>query len=272
MEQPLHLVAGLVILTLVSIDFLLATIGAAPRVILSDRIARGVFALLRRVTKHRPARMLARISGVIVMCTVAAFWILGTALGWTHVFLSAPRQAVVLTQSASEAGFWDAAAHAGHLLSTLGGAITRPGNTLWNAVEVLAGVNGMVVLTLAVSFILSTVQTVQQGRTFAALLHCLPEGGDVTPLFGRLADVVAGLNSAPFALYYSHGRPDRRLPEAIVRMAREAIAEGPEAERQFWDLISDLPQFDLPEPGDTAARFAALGKWAQSRRLGRLGA
>ncbi|MGR3465534.1 hypothetical protein [Limimaricola sp.] len=268
MEQPLHLVAGVAILALVSVDFLLATIGAAPRVILSDRIARGVFALLRHATRHRPARVLARMSGVIVMCMVAGFWILGTALGWTHVFLSAPRQAVVLTQSAAQAGFWDAAAHAGHLLSTLGGAITRPGDTLWNAVEVLAGVNGMVVLTLAVSFILSTVQTVQQGRSFAALLHSLPEGADVTPLFDRLAEVVAGLNSAPFALYYSHGWPQRRLPEALVRMARETMAQGPEAERRFWDLIADLPQFDMPE--GSAARFAALGDWAQKRRLGRL--
>ncbi|WP_282025080.1 hypothetical protein [Limimaricola cinnabarinus] len=268
MEQPLPLAAGLAILTIISTDFLLATIGAAPRVILSDRIARGVFALLRRLTRHRPARVLARISGVIVMCMVAAFWILGTALGWTLVFLSAPREAVVLTQSASEAGFWDAAAHAGHLLSTLGGAITRPGDTLWNTVESVAGVNGMVVLTLAVSFILSTVQTVQQGRSFAALLHSLPEGGDVTQLFDRLAEVVAGLNSAPFALYYSHGWPQRRLPEALVRMAREAMAQGPEAERRFWDLIMDLPQLDLPE--GSAARFAALGDWAQRRRLGRL--
>ena len=51
-------------------------------------------------------------------------------------------------------------------------------------------------------------------------------------------------------------------------MAREAMAQGPEAERRFWDLIMDLPQLDLPE--GSAARFAALGDWAQRRRLGRL--
>lgn len=268
MEQPLHLAAGIAILTLVSIDFLLATIGAAPRVIISERLARGIFALLRRITRHRPARVLARMSGVIVMVLVAGFWVVGTALGWTHIFLSAPRHAVVLTQSAEEAGFWDAAAHAGHLLSTLGGAITRPGDTFWNAVEVLAGVNGMVVLTLAVSFILSTVQTVQLGRAFAALLHSQPKGAEVAPLFGRLADIVAGLNSAPFALYYSHGRAERRLPEALVRMARDAAAQGPEVEDRFYDLISDLPHLDLPE--DNAARFEALRVWAGQQRLGRL--
>ncbi len=269
MTDMATLIAGIAILALVSTDFILATIGAAPRVILSDRLARRIFAAIARVSRHRPAKMLARVSGVIVMIGVAILWIAGTALGWTLVFLSAP-YSIILTQSAEQANFWDALAHVGHLLSTLGGAITRPSGTTWNAVEVLVAVNGMVVLTLAVSFILSTAQTVQSGRSFAALLHSLPDGADVIPLFGRLADVVSGLNSAPFALYYSHGRTDRRLPEAVVHMARAAIAQGPGIEARFWDLISDLPQFDLPE--DRAERFSALEDWAQARRLGRLDA
>ncbi|SDE37722.1 hypothetical protein [Limimaricola pyoseonensis] len=267
MTSALHLVSGIAILALVSVDFILATIGAAPRVILSDRIARTVFAILAHATKHRPAKVLARMSGVIVMVVVAAFWIAGTALGWTLVVLSDP-SAVVLTQSAEQAGFWDALAHVGHLLSTLGGAITRPSGTFWNAVEVLAGVNGMVVLTLAVSFILATVQSVQAGRAFAALLHSLPPGADVTGLFDRLADVVASLNSAPFALYYSHGRAERRLPEALVVMARAAAAQGPKTEARFYALISDLPQLDLPD--ENADRFAVLQDWAAQRRLGAL--
>lgn len=127
----------------------------------------------------------------------------------------------------------------------------------------------MVVLTLTVSFILSTVQTAQLGRAFAALLHSQPAGADVTPLFGRLADIVAGLNSAPFALYCSHGWTDRRLPEALVRMARDAAAQGAEVEDRFYDLISDLPHLDLP--GDNAARFEALRAWAGQQRLGLAG-
>lgn len=84
----------------------------------------------------------------------------------------------------------------------------------------LVGVNGMIVLTLSVSFVLNTTQTVAAGRAFlahAAAVEALDgePNGDLKPL----ADLVSQLNSVPHALYYSAPDPALRLPQGLERFA-----------------------------------------------------
>ena len=124
------------------------------------------------------------------------------------------------------------------------------------------GLNGMIMLTLAVSFLLSVRQTVQEGRSFAGLVSTGP--GETDRHIPRLTDVIAGLHSAPHALWYGHTRRDRRLPDALLRFAREAErAGGPSAERTRA-LMSDLPHWGAVEGDRFLDRMEA---WTAKHRL-----
>lgn len=255
--------AGIVVLVVVLGDFLLATLGASPRFVISDQLVRLLYRPLVWLCRIKGFRWLSPIVGVLVMVGVATFWIFGTAWGWTLVFLS-DTDSIKLNSTApgSSPGFWDYHAHVGHLLSTLGATLTAPNGTDWNLVGAAVGTNGMILLTLSFSFILSTTQTVQSGRALASLVRTMPADGSVSDLLPRLADVVAALNNAPFAAYYCHHHERRDLGVAVLRLAVRARREGGEVEKRALLLLSDLPHIGCSGPGDTVT-LEDVENWAR---------
>ncbi|UWQ22904.1 hypothetical protein [Jannaschia sp. W003] len=256
---------GLAIWFFVSLDLVAVTIGATTRFTVTGWIGRFVFGALRRIAKLGARPSITAISGVAVMTAVALFWIVGTWLGWSLMF-AAGAGSVEMTVTGAEPEPLSYAAHVGHLLSTLGGARTELGGLPWSLLGVLVGVNGMVVLTLSVSFLLSVRQTVDKGRAFAALQNVgALRAGDASE---RLAELVAGLHAAPFALWYGEPRVERQLPSALLDHARDAEARGGTAWRRTVFLLADLPHLDretaLDEPIPT------LEAWAERHTIAEL--
>jgi hypothetical protein len=267
MSAPI-LIAGVAVLAFVTFDIMITTVGtAAARLTLSDRIASGTFRLLRLASRWGGTKLMTQITGVAVMFSVFVFWIGCTWLGWTLIY-AAFESSVQMGPTGQEPEIADIAGHTGHLLSTLGGATTEPGTVEWNVIGTLVGVNGMVVLPLGVSFLLSTRQTVRDGRAFAALEA--EEASGVDGMTERLADVIAGLDSSAFALWYGHIRPSRRLPDAMVSHARRAEELGGDPAKRTRRILADLPHFDPPEPVDrisSQAWLAKLEEWASRHQL-----
>lgn len=243
----LELGLGLGLIAYAFLDFLFTTIGANTFHFLSHRIARGMF----RLHKHLPRwRWTYSAVGPLTMSAVACWWITGLAGGWSLVF-AAFDPGIVDIDTGSTVGFWGALAHSGHLLSTLGGSITEPAGVPMALVGSFAAVTGMVVLTLSVSFVLSTTQTVQAGRALLTLATAIPPGNEhfATTFLPQLANLVARLNAAPFALFYSHVDPDMRLPEGIARLHGQAQGETREA---MGEILSHLVLSDgIDDPSDT---------------------
>ena len=241
------------------------TIGATTRFTLSGWIGRIVFQVLRKLARLGAKRTLTALSGTLVMVSVAGFWIGGTWTGWSLIHLSTAGS-VVMVPDGIEPDSLDYAAHAGQLLSTLGGGRTQAGSLVWSLVSVLIGVNGMVVLTLSVSFLLSVRQTVQQGRTFAMLedVGALPPGESL----GRLAELVAGLHAAPYALWYGNPRKARQLPAAMLSHAEEAAAAGGEHWVRTRGLLADLPHLDADAAREDL--LDALEDWADRHTIARI--
>lgn len=244
------LLSGMALTIYVCADFLLTTIGGTPSRFLSFRIARAAFAAFRLMPDGSFRHVAV---GPTVMSAVALWWVVGIGIGWGMVFAGFDH-AVVMSKSGADAGFLGALSHAGHLLSTVGGGNTEASNLVYAVLGVVCAVNGMVVLTLSVSFVLSTTQTVSNGRGLLLLRQTIgPEEpefkGAVLP---QLALLVAQLNTAPLALFYSHPNPDLRLPRRLV----EAFAEEDAAR----SLMGKLPQ--MPE-----TTVEGLRAWAQSYRL-----
>lgn len=251
----LLLLAGILVIGLVVFDFLATTIGATSFSPISKLVARTAFAIVRRVPE---SDLKHRIAGVAVMTAIATWWIVGHALGWTLVFAGIG-DAVVTSETKQPASVTGIASHVGHLLSTVGGGVTQPRTAAWSLLGVLVGVNGMVVLTLSVSFVLSTTQTVARGRALLMKLDIVTQSdkGSNQRILFELADLVAMLNAAPFALYYSAIEPDRRLPSGLTKLTDA----WPQDQREgLRDILDELPWLGLSQDG--ADLSDELASWA----------
>ena len=261
---------GTAILVFVLLDFLYTAIGAAPVAPLSNKVARATWWAFSKAMPEGKARH--RLSGPVVMTAIALAWIVLVSLGWTLVF-QITETSVLMSESERPAGFARDFAYVGHLLSTLGGGPFKTESPVWQVLSVLAGVNGMVILTLSVSFVLSTTTTVAQGR---GLLTKAPmfdaESAEMNNvMLPALADLVANLNSMQFALYYSAEHPSRRLPAGLVELARR-VAPFPEQMRRLRIALAPLPAFHAPK-GCTLDQLtdeefiAQLDAWAERYTL-----
>jgi hypothetical protein len=258
--DPLLTVAGVVVLMVASFDVIATTIALTARYTPTSFLARGVFAGLRALGRLGGVRVVMALSGTLVMLVVAGFWIGGMWLGWSLVHAGVARS-VALSAVGMEPEGHDYFARTGQLLSTLGDGTTEAGTPIWSVVAVLVGVNGMVVLTLSVSFLLAVRETVRMGRSFAALeaVGALEPGPETLP---KVAELVASLQAAPFALWYTEARTKRQLPGAILGYAEHAARTGGTVWRQTREILSDLPH--LARDAD----LEDLRDWAQVHTIG----
>ena len=251
----IFLVMGFVLLAVASVDFLLTTIGTGTSGPLSRRVAAATFAMIRRLPFHYLAH---RTAGVFVMTVLGVTWIALFGIAWFLIFRSHP-EAVVMAQTEKTAGSALVFSHIGHLLSTVGGGITQPGNWVWAALSVFVGINGMVVLTLSVSFVLTTTQAVTHGRALLTLAEAsnLKGRGLPEPVLSALSALTSEFRSVPLALYYSAKRPARRVPYGLFKLYTHPDI-GDEGRAQMRVLLEELPGMTQADD-ETFAQ--ALEKW-----------
>ena len=267
MPSVLLLLAGVALLALILTDFVFTTIGASIRPILAGRVARAAFAAQKAAFGGTARALPHHASGPVAMVAVAASWVLGIWLGWTLVFLSDPAS-VTWAADGRAAEFWGTFGHAGRQVSTLGSGSTDPQGATWYIVGVLGAISGMIVMTLGVSFILTTTATVTGGRALCGLTEALdvadPEAA--ATILPGLAEVVAGLNSAPFALYYSSSAPTRRLPNRLAVLARRA-AGSPGAMRLYRPILNDLPGLEVSRDMSDGTYAEAVERWSRAYEI-----
>ena len=267
MVSTLLLLAGLALLLTVLADFVLTTIGATVRTILSGHVATGAFRALRLAAAGGGRPIVHHASGPVVMVCVAVVWIAGVWLGWTLVFLS-DAASVTWSSDGQVAEFWGVLGHAGRQISTLGSGSTDPEGATWYIAGVLGAITGMIVMTLGVSFILTTTAAVTGGRALCGVVEALdvadPENA-ATVLPG-LAEVVSALNSAPFALYYSSSEPTRRLPNRLAVLARRA-SRSRQAMALYRPVLNDLPDLEVSPEASDRAYADAVERWARGYEI-----
>ncbi len=237
---------GVICLFAVMSDFLLTTVGTNDSSPIAIRIAKVAFRLFRRLPdtniKHK-------IIGPLVVASVATWWILSVNLAWAMIFYGISDSIVDqgTGQPASPIGF---VSHVGHLLSTVGGGATSPANSNIALLGVVVGVNGMIVLTLSVSFVMTTTQTVVHGRRL--LLYLRAEHGNDLPLLKDMAGLTAELNAAPFALFFSHQDPQMRIPEKLTEIFSHRFDD---ASTDWEHLVQALPYFYRYREADLRSRM-----------------
>ena len=244
----LALLAGAVIIAVVFVDFLHSTIttrGAGP---LTTALTAGMWRLIRN-----GPRRLVRYAGPMTLLGAACLWIVGPWLGWSLVFV-AGGDILRAPDGSMGSTLIDKAAFVVSLLSTLGLGVFTPTAAPWHLAAGLAAVNGMVVLTLSISYVLSVLQTAIEARGLAAQVSVLgdtPEAilrrGFDGEGFTALADYLGGMGpdlaasaqrfkAYPLAACFDRGGGDLHVSEVAARL-RVVLDVLPASTRRRLNLV-----------------------------------
>ena len=247
--MPLIGLLGLICLIIVMADFLMTTVGTNDTSPIAMRIGKLAFRLVRRLPE---TDLKHKVIGPLVVATAATWWILGVNLSWAMIFMGVP-DSLVEQKTGRTADAVGYISHVGHLLSTVGGGPTSPASTGIALLGVVVAVNGMIVLTLAVSFVMSTTQTVVEGRRLLLYLGASRTGD--ADVLKDLAGLTAQLNTAPFALFFSHQDAGLRIPEQLSHIFTRRL-DDPDVE---WSrLVRALPYF---QQYSDAGMATGLERW-----------
>lgn len=255
---------GILVLAVIFADFVQTTLGAQQ----AGRVSRVVTGLLwrgARGLRFAAGPAVHRYVGPAILALMALTWIVVHWAGWTLVHLAV--DGAVRTDT-GEAGLVETLAYVGASLSTLGASLARPGGPWWDVASAMAAINGMVVLTLSVTFVLNVTQAVVKGREFAVLVHAHHHEEFFEKLQPKFSEVASQLNAFPVALYFSLPQPERRTVPAI----RDFLARTLTCEERLEEMrptIATLP--GMCAEGDLREVRAEVARWSARHMLDRPG-
>jgi hypothetical protein len=238
-------------------DFLKTTISLSGLGPISRSVAGGLWSVGRRLAVWSERRLGKDVRGLVgptILASIAATWITLQLLGYTLMY--AAGLSLVVSGTDAPATLLDKIAFSGSALSTLGASIVSPTGGWWDLLSMIAAVNGMIVLTLAVSFILNVLQTTTEARGLAVRCHALvpdPVTGDraaalreVAPLGSDLCAVAVRISASPLPGMFVPSDPTMNFPHAVLYLCDLLDDDGP-----------TTPEGD--DDGDVRQLRAALG-------------
>lgn len=241
MVNPLLFIAGAIVVAVVLYDFLKTTISLSGLGPISSRIAHGLWRIAPRVALLSEQRLGWDVRGLIgplILTALAVSWIFIPLLGYTAMY--AAGQSLNVSGTNVSATLIDKIAFSGSALSTLGASIVTPTGGWWDFLSMIAAINGMIVLTLEVSFILNVLQTTMEARGLALRVHALIRSGEpedrrrtlqrIAPLGSDFCSVAVKLSASPLPGMFVPSDPTMDFPGAVTRVCDLCKGQDSDAE------------------------------------------
>ena len=189
---------GFALLVLVLLDIVVTTLTMRSAGPVTSRAMQLLWRVMLRVTPAGRHRVLLAGGIAIVVSTVLAWAVLSWA-GWALVFLGT-EDGVVNSTTMAPATAWQTVYFAGTTLFTLGPGDFNPSGTIWQILTVVCVANGLLAMTLSVTYIVPVLSAAAGRRQLAAQIHAIgatPQGilrwGWDGRSFSRLEDEVSTL-------------------------------------------------------------------------------
>lgn len=112
--------------------------------------------------------------GPTVLSLVLLLWVVLLWLGWYLIFSSVETSVVDAVTRETASGF-DRFYFVGYTIFTLGNGDFAPNGAAWQLATVLATASGLILVTLAITYLISVLSAVVNKRTFAARVHAMAE-------------------------------------------------------------------------------------------------
>jgi hypothetical protein len=233
----LLLVAGVALLVLVAVDVLATTLTIGTT---AGPFTRRVLGLAWRgvLRLHRPGGSRGRLStvGVVLLVVTVAVWVVLVWAGWSLVFLGGG-DTVRASDTGRPAGVLDTVYFVGFTISTLGVGDFVAAGPVWRLLTALASFTGLVLVTLAITYLLAVVSAVVSRRSLAVHISALGGSapaivaggwadGRFSPSFVSHLVALTGQVSAtaeqhlayPVLHYFSSRQPESAAPLALARL------------------------------------------------------
>lgn len=261
------LAAGMSILASVVLDIAYTTVSANRSGPVTHKVATTLWCGFRLIARHSGQGIVLRFAGPFVMSGLAFCWIAVTSIGWLLIFRSDPDGLVL--KSGEPADWLQSYAFVGSALSTVGSSNVQAASALWDNMAMIAAVNGMIVLTLSVTFVLNVTQTVAAGRSFSALIGVRDpaDAANDDLLMPALADICTRLNASPLALYYTPLHRQRSVPLSLKWLA-ERVSGDTQRSRKYYQLLRELPYMEIDAEADADQFLTAMEEWAARYSIG----
>ena len=242
----------------------------------------------------RRHRMLS-LTGPIVLVVSVLVWAVTPWIGWVLLFSSEPRSLIDVHRGTA-AGVIDRIYLTGSMMFTLGTGNFAPNGSFWEIATSLAGLSGLFMLTLAVTYLLAIIQAVVAKRTFASLvwslgrqaeefiLHCWDGTRfrdveqQIVSLAAKLQQVTEQHHAYPMLHYYHEAEKKNSVAHNLavfsevllvfahgvdrsVRPAPAAIFSAQRNVEEFLDTLRTafVEPSHKPTPPPNLATFASAG-------------
>ena len=190
---------------------------------ISSRVARWSWRGALAVAGHRH-RILSLV-GPFVLSLIVILWVAMLWLGWTLIF-SGDHLSILRSSTNAPADWAERFYFVGYLLFTAGLGDYAPNGATWQLVAVLTNMTGLLLATLAITYVLSIITAVVQKRAFASAVSGLGRnaaqivesgwnGRDLrdldlplSALASQLAHVSQQYRAYPVLQYYHPARPE----------------------------------------------------------------
>ncbi len=229
--------AGVAIVAFTLVDLIWTTVaaGSGPGP-LTARVAPRLWQLALWVYSRTHSHRLLSASAVVIVFALLTVWLLLVLAGWWMVFLSS--SSALLTSTGSPADAMSRLYFMGTSMFTLGNAEFRPGGPIWQVAILVAGGTGLMLVTLAVTYLVPVASAVSERRAFANYVASLGEsphdilirhwnGKNFDSLNQHLVTLAPMLHNArqhhltyPVLHYFHSGDPDSAAALNVVLLAQ----------------------------------------------------
>lgn len=229
------LIGGLLIVALVVFEVVWSTISTNGGGPLTMGMTAGTWKLARGLMGWFPHHRILETASAVILVMTFVVWLVPLWVGWTMVF-SASVEAVVEQMTHEPSTLMDRAYFAAMVLLTLGTGDFVASSPGWRLLSVAAAANGLVVVTLAITYLISVVSAVMEKRRLAISVGALGgsageivvngwDGQGFTSLEDELSDVAGQLMlhaerhlAYPILQYFHPTDPRAALPRAVVKL------------------------------------------------------
>lgn len=163
------LLAGVALVLLTMVDALWTTVTAAGGGPLTRRLSHFLWRIVRRVHRRFGIHALLTFSGATILLSALGVWITLLWAGYVLIFSAEPG-AIVHSQGEAAATFWERVYFTGFTLFTLGIGDLVPQGALWRVVTAVGSLNGIFLLTLSITYLVSVLSAVVAKRQLAGTI------------------------------------------------------------------------------------------------------
>ena len=171
----IYFVIGVVLLAVVVVDMLWTTLwadgGAGP---VASRLSNWLWRGVRRAGSSRST--IVSLAGPIVLTATLFTWVMLLWFGWTFVFAGG-ENSLRDTSDGSSVSWPGRFYYVGYSMFTMGNGDFAPVGGFWQVLTGLTTASGMLLVTLAVSYVLSVLGAVAQKRSFAGTVQGIGKSG-----------------------------------------------------------------------------------------------